>query len=47
MAAPPVYYQINRIIAEELAAMYAENKSPQATAETIDSRVQLYLDEGE
>lgn len=47
VAAPPVYYQINRIIAEELAAMYAENKSPQATAETIDSRVQLYLDEGE
>lgn len=44
--APPQNGQITRIIAEELSAMYAENKSPQTTAEIINSRVQLYLDEG-
>lgn len=46
VAPPPSYYQINRIILEELHAMYAEGKSPQTAAEIIDSRVQLYLDEG-
>lgn len=46
VAPPPGYSQITRIIAEELNAMYAENKSPRTTAEIINSRVQLYLDEG-
>lgn len=46
VAPPPSYYQINRIVLEELDAMYAEGKSPRTTAEIIDSRVQLYLDEG-
>ncbi len=45
-APPPGYYQINRIVLEELNAMYAQGRSPQTTAEIIDSRVQLYLDEG-
>lgn len=44
-APPSGYSQIMRIISEELSAMYAENKSPQTTAEIINSRVQLYLDE--
>ncbi|MDE5747506.1 MAG: hypothetical protein K2I21_08005, partial [Acetatifactor sp.] len=43
--APPRDAQIIRIIAEELSAMYAENKSPQTAADIINSRVQLYLDE--
>ena len=43
--APPRDGQIIRIIAEELSAMYAENKFPQTAAEIINSRVQLYLDE--
>lgn len=46
VALPPRYFQINRIISEELSAMYAEKKSPRTTAEIINSRVQLYLDEG-
>lgn len=45
-APPPGYSQIMRIISEELDAMYAENKSPRTAAEIINSRVQLYLDEG-
>ena len=45
-APPSGYSQIMGIISEELSAMYAENKSPQTTAEIINSRVQLYLDEG-
>ena len=44
--APPSYYQITRIIMEELDAMYAQKKPPQSAAEIINSRVQLYLDEG-
>lgn len=44
-AAPPRDTQIIRIIAEELSAMYAENKYPRTAADIIDSRVQLYLDE--
>lgn len=44
-AAPPRDTQIIRIIAEELSAMYAENKSPRTAADIINSRVQLYLDE--
>ncbi len=46
VAAPPDYSQITTIIYEELSAMYAEQKSPKTTAEIINSRVQLYLDEG-
>lgn len=46
VASPSGYSRINQIISEELNAMYAENKSPRATAEIINSRVQLYLDEG-
>lgn len=45
-AAPRGYSQISRILAEELGAMHAEGKSPKDTAEIINSRVQLYLDEG-
>lgn len=45
VAAPPGYSRITAIIAEELDAMYAENKSPMAAAEIINSRVQIYLDE--
>lgn len=46
VATPPGYSQIIGIISEELNAMYAENKSPRTTAEIINNRVQLYLDEG-
>lgn len=45
VALPPRYFQINRILSEELSDMYAENKSPITTAENINSRVQIYLDE--
>lgn len=45
-ASPPAYAQIRKIIAEELSAMYVGGKSPETIAETINSRVQLYLDEG-
>lgn len=45
-AAPFGYSQIKSILIEEIRAMYAENKSPRATAELINNRVQLYLDEG-
>ena len=38
--------ELSRIIYEELEAMYAGNKSPGQTAEIIDSRIQMYLDEG-
>ena len=44
-AAPPNYSQINRIIAEELAAMCAGNQTAEAAAGVINSRVQIYLDE--
>lgn len=46
VALPPRYPQIIRIVTEELSAFYAGDKSAEATAETIDRRVQLYLDEG-
>lgn len=45
VAVPSTNGQILQIIDEELNAMYAQNKSPAATAEIINSRVQLYLDE--
>lgn len=45
VALPPRYPQIIRIIIEELNAMYAENRPPETTAEIINNRVQLYLDE--
>lgn len=45
-AMPRKYYQINSILSEELMAMYSENKPARTTAEIINSRVQLYLDEG-
>ena len=45
VASPHSYFQINRIIAEELADMYASDKSPETTADNINRRVQLYLDE--
>ena len=45
-AMPRKYYQINSILSEELTAMYSENKPARTTAEIINSRVQLYLDEG-
>lgn len=46
VAPQPVSPQIYNILYEELFAMYAENKSPEATADIINSRIQLYLDEG-
>ena len=46
VAEPPAYARIISIISEELNAMYTEKKSPGITAETINRRVQLYLDEG-
>ena len=46
VASPPLDFRLIRIISEELDAMYAENKSPEMTAEIINSRIQLYLDEG-
>jgi len=45
-AAPRSYPQIMKIAAEELSAMYAGGKPPETVAESINSRVQLYLDEG-
>lgn len=45
VATPHRYSQITMIIAEELDAMYAEQRSPRTTAEIINSRIQLYLDE--
>lgn len=45
-AFPSGYAQIRKIIVEELSAMYVGGKSPETIAETINSRVQLYLDEG-
>ncbi len=45
-AMPRKYYQINTILSEELTAMYSENKPARTVAEIINSRVQLYLDEG-
>lgn len=44
-AQPDMYVQIRDIIEEELSCMYSEGRTPQGTAEIIDSRVQLYLDE--
>ncbi len=46
VAPPPEYSQISKIIAEELRIMHAENRSPKDTADFINSRVQVYLDEG-
>lgn len=43
---PGEHTELSRIIYEELEAMYAGNKSPGQTAEIIDSRIQMYLDEG-
>lgn len=45
-AAPPTYPFLEDIIREELEIMYAENRDPKDTAEIINNRVQLYLDEG-
>lgn len=45
-AAPDIYSQIKSILLEELRTMYAENRSPRKTAEDINNRVQIYLDEG-
>lgn len=45
-AMPRRYYQINIILSEELTAMYSEDKPARTAAEIINSRVQLYLDEG-
>lgn len=45
-ASPPGYNQISKIIVEEISAMYAGGKSPETVADNINSRVQLYLDEG-
>lgn len=44
-AAPSGYSQIRSILMEELRTMVTQNKSPKATAEAINNRVQLYLDE--
>lgn len=46
VALPHRYSQIVSIIYEELNDMYVRNQSPEATAEIINNRVQLYLDEG-
>lgn len=45
-AVPRSYSQITKMVSEELDAMYAQDRSPEAVAEIINSRVQLYLDEG-
>ena len=37
--------EIDKIVSEELQAFFAEAKSAKETAEVIDNRVQLYLDE--
>ncbi len=47
MPAPREYNQINKIITEELSAMYKEGKNAEEVAKIIDKRVQLYLDETE
>ncbi len=44
-AAPPTYPPLLNIIEEELISMYDLNREPEETAELIDNRVQLYLDE--
>lgn len=46
VASPHRDSQITRILAEELSAMHVENRSPQTTADMINRRVQIYLDEG-
>lgn len=46
-AAPRQYYQINKIITEELGAMNAEQKDINDVAGIINKRVQLYIDETE
>lgn len=45
-AAPRRYTQIRTILMEELSAMCGGGKSPEDTADSIQKRVQLYLDEG-
>lgn len=44
--APTLYPDLMAIISEELDAFYAGDKSARQTAEIIDGRVQIYLDEG-
>lgn len=44
-ASPFLSHQIRQILIEELNVMYEENRSAQKTAEIINNRVQLYLDE--
>ena len=45
MLYPDVHTDIANIISEEAAAFFSEDKTAEQTAEVIDSRVQLYLDE--
>lgn len=45
-AAPLRYSRITAILREEISAMYAEGKSARTVAQQINSRIQLYLDEG-
>ncbi|MDE7224903.1 MAG: hypothetical protein K2O34_14145 [Acetatifactor sp.] len=45
MATSHRYSQTTMIVAEELDAMYAEQRSPRTTAGIINGRIQLYLDE--
>lgn len=44
-ACPRRHMAVVRILSEELSDMLATGKSPRETAQVIDSRVQLYLDE--
>ncbi len=44
-AVPRSYNQIDKILIEELSAMYRDGKGAAETAEIINTRVQLYLDE--
>lgn len=44
-ASPRCYGQIRTILVEELSAMCGGGKSPEDTADSIQKRVQLYLDE--
>ena len=43
--APRMFSDINIIISQELENMHAEGKSAEETAQIIDNRIQLYLDE--
>lgn len=44
--APALHPELMKIISEELEAFYAGDKSARQTAEIIDGRIQVYLDEG-